>query len=125
MKIFMGSVLNKTSVVASSVSGDNYLSSRQTCVCDRNLRDLNSCKVQQSKPIIDKDDKCTGMEQNHAARKLNPKNTMEDYNNNNPSLTRLLLHKQPIKIYHQNIRSLRYKMNELHISCVYLNTTSS
>ena len=38
---------------------------------------------------------------------------MEDHNNNNASLTRLLLHKQPIKIYHQNIRSLRYKMNEL------------
>jgi len=27
------------------------------------------------------------MEQNHAARKLNPKNTMENYKNNNPSLT--------------------------------------
>ena len=52
---------------------------------------------------------------------------MEDYNNYNPSLTRLLLHKQPIKIYHQNIRSLRYKMNEIlchlnhdppHILCI-------
>jgi len=53
------------------------------------------------------------MEQNNATRQLNPKNTIEDYNNNNPSLTRLILHKQPIKIYHQNIRSLRYKMNEL------------
>ena len=82
-------------------------------VCDQNLCDLNSCKVQQSKPIINKDDKCTGMEQNHTVRKLNPKNTMEDYNNNNPSLTRFLLHKEPIKIYHQNIRSVRYKLNEL------------
>jgi len=79
-----------------------------------------------TKPIIDKDN-CTSMEQNHTVRKLNPKNTMEDYNNNHPSLTRLLLHKQPIKIYHQNIRSLRYKMNELlchlnhdppHILCI-------
>ena len=109
----MGSVHNKISVVAPSVSGVNYISCRQTCVCDQNLCDLNSCKVQQTKPIIDKDVKCTGMEQNHAARKLNPKNTMEDYNNNNPSLTWLLLHTQPIKNYHQNIRSLRYKMNEL------------
>ena len=58
------------------------------------------------------------MEQNHAARKLNPKNTMEDYNSNNPSLAQLLLSKQSIKIYHQNVRSLRYKMNELlcHLS---------
>ena len=31
------------------------------------------------------------MEQNHTARKLNPKNTMKDYNNNNPSLAHLLL----------------------------------
>jgi exonuclease III len=53
------------------------------------------------------------MEQNNATRQLNPKNTIEDYNNNNPSLTWLLFHKQPIKIYHQNIRSLRYKMSEL------------
>jgi hypothetical protein len=43
--------------------------------------------LQQSKPIIDKDDKCTGMEQNHAAGRLNTKNTMDDYNNNNPSIT--------------------------------------
>jgi len=83
--------------------------------------------VQQTKAVIEKDDKCTGMEQNHAARNLNPKNTMENYKNNNHSLTRLLLHQQPIKIYHQNIRSLRYKMNELlchlshdppHILCI-------
>ena len=111
--------------MVSSVSGDNYVCCRHTCVCDQNLRDLNSCKVQQTKPVIDKDDKCTGMEQNHAARKLNPKNTMEDYNNS--SLTRLLLHKQPIKICHQNISILRYEMNGLlchlnhdppHILCI-------
>ena len=57
---------------------------------------------------------------------ITQKNTVEYYNNNNHSLTRLLLHKQPIKTYHQNIRSLRYKMNELqcylshdpHILCI-------
>jgi len=69
--------------------------------------------VQKTKLITDKEDKCTGMEQRPAAKKLNVKNTMEDYNNHDPSLTHLLLHKQSIKIYHQNIRSLRYKMNEL------------
>jgi len=67
------------------------------------------------------------MEQRHAARKLNIKNTMEDYNNHDPSLTQLLLYKQSIKIYHQNIRSVRYKMNKLlchlnhdppHILCI-------
>ena len=67
-------------------------------MCDQNLCDLKSCKVQQTKPIIDKDVKCTGMEQNHAATKFNSKNTMEDYNNNNPALTQLLLYKQPIKM---------------------------
>jgi hypothetical protein len=54
-----------------------------------------------------------GMRQRCAARKLNIKNTVEDYNNHDPSLTQLLLHKQSIKIYHQKIRSQRYKMNEL------------
>jgi hypothetical protein len=99
--------------VAYSVSGDNYTSGRHTFVCDQNFCDWNSCKVQQTILITDKVDKCTGMEQNHVTRQLNPKNTMEGYNNNNPSLTRLLFHKQSIKIYHQNIRSLRYKMSEL------------
>jgi hypothetical protein len=67
------------------------------------------------------------MEQNHAAGRLNTKNTMDDYNNNNPSITWLLLHKQPIKIYHKNIRSLSKIQDEwasviwvmtLVISCV-------
>jgi hypothetical protein len=124
---FMGSVHNKTSVVANSVSGNNYVSGGQTCVCDQNLCDLNPCKVQQIKLTIDKDYKCTGMERNHATRKLNPKNTLDDHNNNHPPLSQLKLHKQPIKIYHQSIRSQRYKVNELlchlshdppHILCV-------
>ena len=50
----------KPNVVASSVSGDNNVRCRQTCVFDQNLCDLNCCKVQHTKPIIDKD-KCTGM----------------------------------------------------------------
>jgi len=50
-----------------------------------------------------------------------------DFNNLDPSLPQLLIHKHPLKIFHQNIRSLRYKMNELlchlnhaspHILCI-------
>jgi len=104
----MGNMHIKNSVVDYSVSSDNYIRCRQTCVCDQNI-----CEVQKTKLIIDKEYKCTGMEQRRAARKLNIKNTQEDYNNHDPSLTQLLLHKQSIKIYHQNIRSLKYKMNEL------------
>ena len=91
------------------------------------IGNLNACEVQKTKLIIGKEDKCTGMEQRHAAKKLNIKNTLEEYNNHNPSLTQSLLHTQSIKIYHQNIRSLEYKMNELlchlnhdppHILCI-------
>jgi len=38
-----------------------------------------TCEVQKNKLILDKEDKCTGTEPRHAARKLNTKNTMEDY----------------------------------------------
>jgi hypothetical protein len=52
---------------------------------------------------------------------------MEDYNNHDPSLTQPLVHKKSMKIDHPNVRSLRYKKNELlchlnhdppHILCV-------
>jgi hypothetical protein len=43
------------------------------------------------------------MEQRHAARKLNIENIMEDYNNHDPCLTQLLLHKQSIKIQESKI----------------------
>jgi hypothetical protein len=84
-----------------SVSGNNYVSGL-TCASEQKSN-FHSCKVQQTKLIIDKDDKCTGKEQNHAARKLNPTSAMEYYNSNNPSISRLLPHKQFIKIYHQNM----------------------
>jgi hypothetical protein len=83
--------------------------------------------VQETKLLIDKNDECTGMNQRLAVRKFNINNTIECYNNHDPSLTQLLLHKQIIKISHQNIRSLRYKVNELlchlnhdtpHILCI-------
>jgi hypothetical protein len=113
----MGSMCIKTSVLACSVSGNNCVSGL-TCASNKILCNLNCCKEQQTTLIIDKDEKCTGMEQNAAARKLNPTGILEDFNNNNHSITRSLLHKQSIKIYHQNIKSLRYKMNELlcHLS---------
>jgi hypothetical protein len=125
----MGSMHIKNSVMDYSISNDNYVRCRQTCVCDQNICFLNTSEVQKTKLIIDKDDKCTGMEQRHAARKLNIKNTMEDCKNHDPSLTHIhtLLHKQSIMIYHQNIMSLRYEMNELlchlnhdppHILCI-------
>jgi hypothetical protein len=123
----MGNMHIKNSVVGYSVSSDNYSRCRRTCVCDQNVCDLNTCKVQETKLLIDKEDECTGMDQRLAVRKLNIKNTIEGYNNHDPSLTQLLLHKQTIKIFHQNIRSLGYKMNQLmchlnhdppHILCI-------
>jgi len=53
------------------------------------------------------------MGQENIARKHNIKNTTEGYNNHHLTLTHVLPHKQSIKIYHQNIRSLRNKTNEL------------
>jgi hypothetical protein len=123
----MGSVPIKASVVAYSVNGDSCVSCGQSCVCSQNLCELISCAVQQSKIVTDTDDKYTAMERHQATRMHCPKNTMEDHFNNNPSFTRLLLHKYPIKIFHQNIRSLQYKMNEIlchlshdppHILCI-------
>jgi hypothetical protein len=69
----MGNMHINNSVVDYSVSSDNYVRSRQTCVCDQNICDINTCEVQKTKLIIDKEDKCMGMEQRHAARKLNIK----------------------------------------------------
>jgi hypothetical protein len=109
----MDSMHIKNSVVNYGISSDNYARCRYTCVCDQNVCDLNTYRVQQTKLILDKDGKCTGKEHRQAARKFNTKSTMEDHNIHDPSLTQLSLHKQHIKIYHQNIRSLRYKINEL------------
>jgi hypothetical protein len=52
---------------------------------------------------------------------------LKGYNNHDSSLTWLLVHNQPIMIFHQNIRSLQHKMSELlchlnhappHILCI-------
>jgi len=46
-------------------------------------------------------------------RRVRVNNTTEGQNNNDLSLTHILPHKQSIEIYHQNIRSLRNKINEV------------
>ena len=111
------------------------------------IGDRNKSEVQKFKIVIDKEDKCKNMRQRNTARKcninplntkLNPichllallgahhilhvrrvrvNNTTEGQNNNDLSLTHILPHKQSIEIYHQNIRSLRNKMNEI-ITCI-------
>ena len=47
------------------------------------------------------------------ARNFNINNITEGHNNQDLSLTHILSHNQSIKIYHQNMRILRNKMNEL------------
>jgi hypothetical protein len=63
--------------------------------------------VQKFKIAIDKEDKSKNMRQRNRAMKYIINNTAEGHNNHDLSLTHILPHKQPIKIYHQNIRSLR------------------
>jgi hypothetical protein len=60
---------------------------------------------------MDKEDKCINMRQRNTSRNFNINNTTEGHNNQDLSLTHILLHNQAIKIYHQNIRSLKSKMN--------------
>ena len=75
--------------------------------------DLTNCEVQEEKLLIDKDHECTNINQTLALRKFNQKYTIEGHYKHGHSLTQLSICKQSIKIFHQNIRSLRYKMNEL------------
>jgi hypothetical protein len=82
-------------------------------VYKQNIYDKNTSEVQKFKIVIDEEDKCKSMGQRNIAITHNVKNTTEGYNNHDLSLTHVLPHKQSIKIYHQNIRSLRNKMNEL------------
>jgi hypothetical protein len=58
------------------------------------------------------------MGQRDIARKHNINNTTEGYNNRDLSLAHILPLTQSIKIYHQNIRSLRNKINELCFTCI-------
>ena len=80
----------------------------QNDICDR-----NTSEVQKFNIVIDKKDKCKNMRQRNIARNFNISNTTEGRNYHDLSVTHLLPHKQSVKIYCQNIRSLRNKMNEL------------
>ena len=81
---------------------------KQNDICDK-----NSCELLKFRVVIDKEDKWKSLGQRDIARKHNIKNTTQGYNNHDLSLTHILPHKQSIKIYHHNIRSLRNKTNEL------------
>ena len=103
----------KNSVVDVSVRSGNCVRCKQNCVYKQNICDKNTSEVQNFKTIIGKEDKCKSMGQRNIARKHNIKKTTEGYNTHDLSLTHILPHKQSIKIYHQNIKSLRNKRNEL------------
>ena len=109
----MGNVHIKNSVVDVGVRSGNCVRCKQNCVYKQIICDKNTTEVQKFIMIIDKEVKNKSMGQQNITRKHNMKNTTEGYNNHDLSLTHILPHKQSIKIYHQNIRSLRNKMNEL------------
>ena len=123
----MGSVPIKNSVKFVSVRSGNCVRCKQCVYKQNDIRDKNTSEVQKFKIVMDKEDKCERMGQRDVARKHNINITTEGYNNHDLSLTHILPHKQSIKIYHQNIRSLKNKMNELlchlhhdppHILCI-------
>jgi hypothetical protein len=70
---FFSNMHIKNSVVGHSVSSDNCGICRQTCVCDQHICALNTCKVQETKLLIDKENEFTGTNQRLAVRKLNQK----------------------------------------------------
>jgi hypothetical protein len=77
----------------------------------------NTTEVQYFKMVIDKEDQFKNMrprsEIGNIARNFNIDNTTEGHNNHDLSLMHILPHNRFIKIYHQNITSLGYKINEL------------
>jgi hypothetical protein len=81
---------------------------QQNDMCDKITSEVQKIKI-----AIDEEDMCKHDRQRNIARKHNINNITEEYNNHDLSLTHILPHKQSIKIYHQNIRSLRYKTTEL------------
>jgi hypothetical protein len=63
--------------VGYSVCNDNDAVYRQSGICNQHVRDLDTCKVQEAKLLIDKEHECTGMNQRLALRKFNLKYTIE------------------------------------------------
>jgi hypothetical protein len=104
----------RNSVVDGSVRSGNCVRYKKNYGYNQNyIGDRNKSEVQKFIIVLDKEDKYKNMRQRNTARKYNINNTTEGQNNNDLSLTHILPHKQSIEIYHQNIRSLRNKMNGL------------
>jgi len=123
----MGNLPNENSLADYTACNDNDPEHAHLEVCYQYVCDSTICEVQKVKLLRFKDPGCAGMNQKRAFRKINFKHSVEDHNNHDPSVTQLLLYEQTCKIFHQNIRSLRYKMNELlchlnrdppHIMCL-------
>ena len=96
-----------------NVCNDNGAVYMKPGICDQHVCDLNICEVCEVNRLIDKDLVFTGMIQRMPLGKFNQKYKIEGHNKHGPSLALSPLYKQSIKIFHQNIRSLLYKMNEL------------
>jgi hypothetical protein len=102
---FMGNMHIKNSVVGYSVSSDNYVRCRQTCVCDQNICDLNTCEVHKTELIIDKEDKCTGRTMNNNIHKDH------DQSNETPTLNKQT--KNTFTAFHQHVCGVLNKKEEL------------
>ena len=123
----MGNLPNESKLADYSACNGNDPEHAHSEVCYQYVCDSTTCEVHKVKLLRIKDPGCASMNQKRAFRKINFKHSIVDHNNHDPSLTQLLLYEQPFKIFHQNIRSLRYKMNELlchlnrdppHIMCL-------
>ena len=68
--------------------------------------------VQNTNTIMDVITKCTNMKQSNSTVTLNT-DTSHRYKKHSMNITNILHHNQTIKIFRQNIRSLRNKTNEL------------
>jgi len=110
---FPKKVYIKNKVVGHNVNSNNQPICRQTCVCDQLICTLNTYNVHETDLQIPKEKECAGMNQRPRVRKLNEQCAVKNVNNHDPSLTQSIVRNRPLKIFHQNIMSLRFKMNEL------------
>ena len=82
-------------------------------MCEQNICDTNTSEVQNIKIVLNKEDTCSGRNQGITTGKHNTKNTSEDTTIHDPCFSPTLPHTHTIKNFHQNIRSLRNKTDEL------------
>ena len=113
----MGNIHTKNSVVDVGVKSGNCLSCKQNCVYKQNICDKNTSEVQKSIITIDKEVKCKSMGQRNTARKqpeaLMSKDTMNVEHTVVKDSSQVPRNKS-LKIFHQNIRGLGNKANELY-----------